>query len=294
MLASMQCNICGAQAGDDVELAHVRSNVRKWSGEQFAVWRCPSCLSLHARDEVDLAHYYADYPFHKLKDVPVGWSLQAMYRHQLSFLKAAGVTANDSLLDFGCGSGMFLSYLKQKAGFTQAFGYDEYSEEFADKSVLARSYDCVIAQDVLEHVPDPLAFVRTLHGLVRPGGVIALGTPNAEAIDLKNPEARVHTLHQPYHRHIFSKRALQTLGKDLGWELLKYYPANYANTPVPSANTAFIDYYFKLNDNNCDLAVEPIRVSNWKIWSPLTLWHMFFGYFYPVECDVMAVFRRGA
>jgi 2-polyprenyl-3-methyl-5-hydroxy-6-metoxy-1,4-benzoquinol methylase len=291
MLADMRCNICGAQAGEGVETALVRSNVRKWSGEKFAVWRCPSCLSIHARDEVDLAHYYADYPFHKLKDT-VSWMLDAMYRKQLSFLEAAGISAENSLLDFGCGSGMFLTYVK-KAGFAQAFGYDEYSEDFTDKSVLSRSYDCVIAQDVLEHVPDPLAFVRTLHELTRPGGVVALGTPNAEAIDLQNPEARVHTLHQPYHRHIFSKRALQTLAKDLGWELLHYYPDNYANTPLPGANFAFIDYYFKLYDNNCDLSVEPIKVSNWKIWSPLTLWHMLFGYFYPPECDVMAVFRRG-
>ena len=58
--------------------------------EKFAVWRCASCLSLHARDEVDLAHYYADYPFHKLKDI-VEWMLQAMYRKQLSCLKAAGI-----------------------------------------------------------------------------------------------------------------------------------------------------------------------------------------------------------
>lgn len=290
MLASMQCNICGAQAGADVEIANVRSNVRRWSSEQFAVWRCASCQSLHARDDVDLAYYYSDYPFHKLKDSQ-SWMLQAMYRKQLSRLRAAGIGPNDTLLDFGCGSGLFLSYAK-KAGFTQAFGYDEYSENYADKSVLSRSYDCLIAQDVLEHVPDPLAFVRTVHELVKPGGVIALGTPNAEAIDLKNPEARVHTLHQPYHRHIFSKRALQTLGKDLGWELLKYYPDNYANTLVPGANFAFIDYYFKLGDNNCDLGMEPIHVDNWRIWSPLTLWHMFFGYFYPPECDVMVVFRR--
>ena len=80
--------------------------------------------------------------------------------------------------------------------------------------------------------------------------------------------------------------------KDLGWELLRYYPTNYANTRMPGANIMFLDYYFKLYDNNCDLAVEPIHVSNWKIWSPLTLWHMFFGSFYAVECDVMAVFRR--
>jgi 2-polyprenyl-3-methyl-5-hydroxy-6-metoxy-1,4-benzoquinol methylase len=290
MLVRMLCNICGAQSGDDVETALVRSNVRKFAAEKFAVWRCPRCLSIHARDEVDLAHYYADYPFHKLKDSP-DWMPEAMYGNLLSRLKHAGVGKDNSILDYGCGSGMFLSFVK-KSGFSDANGYDEYSEHYADKRALSRSYDCIMAQDLIEHVPDPQAFVRQIHELTHPGSVIALGTPNAEAIDLSNPEPRVHTLHQPYHRHILSKRALCELGKELGWELLKYYPTMYGNTRVPTINNAFIDWYFRCYDNNCDLAVEPIKLTSWKLYSPVTLVHALFGSFWAVECDVMAVFRR--
>src|SRR5690349_13358493 len=100
----MHCNICGQDAGDEVEQASVRSNVRKFAGEQFAIWRCPHCSSIHARDEVDLAHYYADYPFHKLKDAKVDWMLRSMYLNLLRRVRAAGITPEHSLLDFGCGS----------------------------------------------------------------------------------------------------------------------------------------------------------------------------------------------
>jgi 2-polyprenyl-3-methyl-5-hydroxy-6-metoxy-1,4-benzoquinol methylase len=288
----MRCNVCGQEAGADVEQGSVRSNVRKFATEQFAVWRCPHCLSIHARDEVDLAHYYADYPFHKLKDVKVDWMLSAMYGNLLSRLRAAGITAESSVIDYGCGSGLFLSYLR-KRGFAHTAGYDEYSEGFADKSVLSERYDCVMTQDVIEHVPDPQALVRTLHELCKPGGVIVIGTPNAESVDLKKPEERVHTLHQPYHRNILSKRALQTLGKDLGWELRKYYPLMYGNTLLPFVNNAFLEHYFKCLDNNCDLVAEPIHAGNWKLWTPVTLAHALFGYFWAPDCDVMAVFRRG-
>jgi SAM-dependent methyltransferase len=287
----MHCNICGHDSPGEVERGSVRSNVRKWSHEQFALWRCPACLSVHARDEVDLAHYYADYPFHKLGSSPE-WMLRAMYRKQIARLVAAGVTEQSSILDYGCGSGLFLKALRD-AGFANLAGYDEYSEGFADKGVLARRYDCVYAQDLIEHVPEPLALVRTLHELVRPGGVIVLGTPNAESIDLANPEARVHTLHQPFHRHILSKRALQTLGKDLGWELLRYYPTMYSNTGLPGVNSAFVEHYFKCHDNNCDLAVEPINIASWRLFlHPLTLVHFFLGSLWAVECDVMVTFRR--
>jgi SAM-dependent methyltransferase len=271
----MQCNVCGAVTSDgsgEVEEARVRSNVRKFAHETFAVWRCPSCLSIHARDEVDLAHYYADYPFHKLSETTVDWMLQAMYGNLLSRLRKAGVTESSRVLDYGCGSGLFLSYLRAR-GFTDAQGYDEYSERFADKSVLAEPFDCVMAQDVIEHVPDPQAFVRLAHGLTKPGSVIALGTPNAEAIDLQRPEKRVHTLHQPYHRHILTM---------------------YANTRVPGVNSAFVNHYFSCHDDTCDLAVEPIKLSSWKLYTPVTLAHFLFGSFWAPECDVMVVFRRGA
>ena len=150
----MHCNICGKESGSDFEQASVRSNVRKFASEQFAIWRCPHCKSIHARDEVDLGHYYADYPFHKLKDISVDWMLSAMYDNLLARLKSAGLKQEHRILDFGCGSGLFIAYLRKK-GYSNVFGYDEYSENFADKSVLADAYDCVTAQDVIEHVPEP-------------------------------------------------------------------------------------------------------------------------------------------
>lgn len=287
----MRCCICGQPCGPDVERGQVRSNVRKFARELFALWRCPHCLSIHAQDEVDLAHYYADYPFHKLKDNKADVLLRAMYRNLLARVRAAGVGPEHSVLDYGCGSGMFLSYLREQ-GFTRAEGYDEYSEQYSDPRVLGQSYDCIVTQDVIEHVPDPQAFVRKLHELTRPGSTIVIGTPNAEAIDLQDPEPRVHTLHQPYHRHILSKRALCALGQELGWELARYYPTMYANTLVPGANTAFITRYFECFDNNCDLAVEPPRIDSLKFWSPVTFANLFFGYFWAAEADVMAVFRR--
>src|ERR1051325_11698381 len=108
----MRCNVCGQDSGPDVEQAEVRSNVHKFASEQFAVWRCPHCLSIHARDEVDLAHYYADYPFHKLRDNKVDWMMQAMYRNLLARLTHAGFGKTSSLLDYGCGSGHFLAFLR--------------------------------------------------------------------------------------------------------------------------------------------------------------------------------------
>jgi SAM-dependent methyltransferase len=84
----------------------------------------------------------------------------------------------------------------------QAEGYDPYSEDFGDPAVLDRGYDFVTAQDVLEHVDDPAAFIASMKRYVAPGGCVVIGTPNADAIDLHHRLDQVGPLHQPYHRHI--------------------------------------------------------------------------------------------
>ena len=44
-------------------------------------------------------------------------------------------------------------------------------------SVPQRRYDVVLCEQVLEHVPDPWAAARTLHGLCKPGGHVIVSTP---------------------------------------------------------------------------------------------------------------------
>lgn len=283
------CNICKREANGAVERAKVRSNVRKFSAEEFELWRCPFCRSLHAADDVDLAYYYADYPFHKLGGNDLDWMLSAMYRALLARVRRHGFMPGQSMLDYGCGSGQFLTFCKQQ-GYENVAGYDAYSANFADESVLSRKYDVVMSQDVLEHVESPREHLQTLTDLAKPGGLIVIGTPNASDIDLSNPEPRIHALHQPYHRHIASEQALRDMGSDMGWTLKEFFPSMYSNTPLPFANARFVQHYFRCFDNNIDLALEPMQVGSWKIWTPLTLFWALFGYFFAPESDVMVIF----
>jgi SAM-dependent methyltransferase len=287
------CNICLKSSGPEIEQARVRSNVRKFREESFALWRCPHCLSIHAADEVDLESYYRYYPIHDLEKAKLDWMLKAMYRNMLRRLKRAGLRPEHRVLDYGCGSGALVDFLR-RAGYPNAAGYDQYSDAFSDPAVLEQPCDMILSQDVLEHVPDPWEHLRTLNDLCKPGGVIAMGTPNAEAIDLRKAEKRVHTLHQPYHRNIFSKTALLDAGGAMGWELLRYYPTQYTNTLVPFVNFPFVMHYFSCFDDTVDLALEPIHANSWKLWlwGPVTLFYVLFGGFIAPECDVMAVFRR--
>lgn len=283
-----RCNLCaaGTSRGDGSETARVRSNVRAFRNESFAVWRCGHCRSIHASEEIDLAPYYAQYPFHRQR---LDWALRVVYRNVLRRLKRAGFTPSDSLLDYGCGSGLLIRFLHEK-GFIRAVGYDAYSEGFSDRSALDDRYDFVYAQDVIEHVPDPRALMGEFADYVRPGGHIVIGTPNAEAIEFSRTDYFIHTLHQPYHTHILSKTALMDAARALGWTLRRYYPTQYTNTRIPCLNLRFGMHYGKCFDDTIDLAFDGLRFSPWLL-SPRSLWLALFGSFVCPETDVMAVFR---
>ncbi len=288
MLAVTECNVCPNPEtfGPESETAVIRSNIRKFRDETFTVWRCRSCRTIHARDKVDLDHYYASYPFHNQK---MDWTLRRVYANILRRLTRAGLTKQHTILDHGCGSGHLVSFIRSK-GFTNAVGYDAYSETHNDASVLERRYDCIISQDVLEHVEQPRELLKMYADLTNPGGIIAIGTPNADAVDLTNVETHVHTLHQPYHTHMLSKQALLALGESLGWTLQRLYLMSYVNTLVPFININFGLHYARYFDNTLDLAFDDLGFST-KLLYPRTLFLAFFGYFNCPEADIMAVFK---
>ena len=103
-----------------------------------------------------------------------------------------------TLLDVGCGFGFAVDFWQRVRG-GQAVGVElaDYGEIGArtlgitvhrrmlqDEPALAgRRFDVVHASEVIEHVPDPAAFVALLARYVADDGVLVLTTPSRESID---------------------------------------------------------------------------------------------------------------
>ncbi|MCA9519129.1 MAG: class I SAM-dependent methyltransferase [Myxococcales bacterium] len=287
MSDAARCVVCGHEA-PPAETATVRSNVRAFSAEAFPVWRCAACRSVHAGAEVDLDAYYAGYPVH---EVPLDWRTRPMYDLQRRRLMKAGLRRDGRVLDYGAGGGAFLAHLAE-ARFPNAFGYDPYSKRYSDRAVLAPgAYDCVVSQDVIEHVADPLAFLEEQRDLVRPGGLVAVGTPDAAGVDLARPEAFVHALHQPYHRHILSREALRAAGEARGLRVVRHWRTMYVNTRWPFINSRFVALVMKARDDTLDAAIEPPS-PKLVLWLPWTVLVGLFGSFFATPSEMMTIFER--
>ena len=150
-------------------------------------------------------------------------------------------------LDFGCGAGGFLKFLRERGTFagrpleltghdvgsyaallksTDGFRILDFDEISCEPSA---TYDVISMIEVIEHLPDPAAAVALLARLLKPGGLLLLTTGNLDC-----PVARRHGIHYRYctpeiHVSLFNPRSLARLYRAHG---LAPLPVRYAGTVV--------------------------------------------------------------
>jgi 2-polyprenyl-3-methyl-5-hydroxy-6-metoxy-1,4-benzoquinol methylase len=133
------------------------------------------------------------------------------------------------------GNGYFVALASKEFGL-QATGLEISAEEirFANEVVGVRlisediaqhlaGYDVVTCFNVLEHVPDPQAFLSSVIARMKRGGLLVLTTPNPACV-----HARVKGLKDwnmvdpPHHINLFSRAALYEMLADRKMEVLRY------------------------------------------------------------------------
>lgn len=281
---SATCKACHAENHVDMNgnAAKIRSNVRQFKEEQFTVWRCTQCNSLHCLEEIDYDHYYKNYVMQKQKP---DFSTRLLFASRLRQLVRGGLLHQHSILDFGCGNGHFLHFIREK-GYANVTGYDPFVSQFADRSVYERKFDMVTNQDVIEHSPDPGGFLDEVADLVRrPGGKLAIGTPDADHLHLHDPLNGIGWLHQPHHRHILGSGQLVQMLERRGFRVDKVERRSYVDTRIPFINSTFAFKYAESADGTVDSLFEPIRFSLIYT-SPELLFYGLFGYWMNHKKDV--------
>jgi SAM-dependent methyltransferase len=207
----------------------------------------------------------------------------------LKRLKHAGLKKTDSILDYGCGNGVFIGFLKTK-GYTNVIGYDPYVPEFANLSddVL---FDCVVANDVIEHVDDPRSLIKDCVNRLERGGLLYIGTADSEGVDMNNLEPHIMCLHQPFHRIIITQGSLQSLGRETSLQLIRSYRRSYMDTLIPFVNYRFLDEFSKALGHNMDSMFDP-AAGKIILQKPILLFFAFFGFFFPSACEPAVVLRK--
>jgi len=283
-----QCPFCKSSSLESArETARIPAIIRKFKSQKFTVWRCRDCGSLHCREAVDLSAYYSAYPFVKQE---LDFFTRQAFKNRLRQLAREGMKPTDHILDFGCNTGGFITYLKSQ-GFTRVHGYDRYVEAFHRPDLLSRKYDVIVAQDVLEHAEKPDEMFDLLVSCLKDGGLLCIGTPCADRIRLDDYEPFAVSLHQPYHRHIFSSQALLTEARKYGLNTQSFYRRHAGESKFPVLNILAMHEYVRFAGGDLEAGFEPIRLSV-LFTHPQLFFYIFFGYFFCRHSEMAAYFRK--
>jgi 2-polyprenyl-3-methyl-5-hydroxy-6-metoxy-1,4-benzoquinol methylase len=147
--------------------------------------------------------------------------------------------ANARVLDVGCAAGYFLRTAQRhghdvhgvemsaaiageavRALGEQRVHVGTLDDAIAAKGHAPRSFDLVTLWDVVEHVPEPQPLLRTIHGLLKPGGRLLLETQNVASRWARLLGRRWHHYKHDEHLYHFDPRTIRRLLDDCGFEVL--------------------------------------------------------------------------
>jgi 2-polyprenyl-3-methyl-5-hydroxy-6-metoxy-1,4-benzoquinol methylase len=144
------------------------------------------------------------------------------------------VPPNVSVLDIGCGSCETLGYHESRGchavgveadanvdKLARRWGFDVRIGLFDPATFVGERFDVVTLDQVIEHTTDPVAFLRGVHEVVRPGGNVIISTPNSAGLNARLFGRRWMHWHVPYHLQQFSHRSLATAAAAAGLEAVR-------------------------------------------------------------------------
>jgi 2-polyprenyl-3-methyl-5-hydroxy-6-metoxy-1,4-benzoquinol methylase len=143
------------------------------------------------------------------------------------------VRAGETMLDVGCGSGT--SLLEAKALGATAFGIEAdrnvkpisaalglniHFGSLQDRPFSEQSFDLIVMNQVIEHLPDPDLALRSLLERLKPNGRMVLVFPNTASLWRRISGGRWINWHIPYHLHHFNRKSFERMVKHCGLEIV--------------------------------------------------------------------------
>lgn len=214
-----------------------------FSKQDTDYWECRACRFRFATPDPNpnLANSFDQYEDAYLQylapDPADDANFDALWRWMTSVTSFTGLEGLNGLdgprlLDVGAGSGKLVRYLRQRGVDARGIEpsralFDRFLAGDAsfscasldDERLAGGSFSIVTAFDVIEHVPDPIAFLRRVVSMLSRDGVFFLSTP-----DVASPTARAFGrrwhFYYPYHLSYFGMRTLTRAADSVGLRMV--------------------------------------------------------------------------
>ena len=254
----INCNLCG---GDDTLLVDIQN--------EYMMVECRLCGLVYVDPQPSAGHLKVLYDSYHEREGKNGETWQRLMASNFS---EAACTLDymlpdrGKILDIGCGYGHFIEMMRDRGWTASGIEPSEAAGKYAiargldvgrtvieDASIQDDSFDAVTAFYVLEHLTDPLAALKKMREILRPGGVLVLRvphtTPLVKALRLARIENNLYDL--PFHLYDFSPATIKSMLTKAGFTDIEISPGQPTCPPAMaerlaalfSGNTARLLHY---------------------------------------------------
>lgn len=245
MLTIDKCLVCGSNQFEPFLVCKDHTV----SQENFNIVSCKSCgfkFTNPRPDNTVLGNYYKaeSYVSHtnskkgiinKLYHTVRGYTLKQKIKLVSSYV------SRGTILDYGCGTGMFLAECKKSGWETFGMEPDNSARQiaseqnlnlFADKNTLQlhiaeKEFDAITLWHVLEHVTDMYNTLAFFKHKLKSNGVLIIAVPNHESYDAEFYKEYWAAYDVPRHLHHFDLKSIKTLLENSGFQLVETKPMKF-------------------------------------------------------------------
>jgi len=211
--------------------------------EEFTIVSCETNNFLFTNPrpkESDISKYYdfEDYISHTNKENDFVSKLYQIVRNYSIKIKCKLISkliGSKKILDVGCGTGEFLSYMTSK-------GFDTYGVEIAKNarelsiknhgllvkdslsSLKEKNFDIITMWHVLEHVYDLDGYMKKIKNILNDNGIVIIAVPNHKCFDQKFYGKHWAGWDVPLHLWHFDKESMLKVSNKYGFEISSIHP----------------------------------------------------------------------
>lgn len=230
------CPLCGSENARDTPYRQV----------PFAVKGCGSCGLYYLSPRLaqrDAQRFYESDAYFSGGDEVSGYAEYATQEDSLrrTFLKLLQALERQNLcggalLEVGCGPGYLLAealpFFSHREGVELSAATAQEAQErtgaqihlSVDSLAAQPTFDCIIATHVIEHIYEPVDFVKALAARLNPGGSLILAAPHMGSLFRHIMGRRWPSFKYPEHVTFFDQKTLPDLFRRAGFKTVDQMP----------------------------------------------------------------------
>jgi SAM-dependent methyltransferase len=203
----MMCPLCGAAISAPIPAKHLPH-----------FFRCASCGGYYPREKETPVYpetYFAEGEKPSGLSAVIGKALRIFLWLRAGRIRSL-VPAGGAILDYGCGNGKLIAYLKSRGIAADGFDPSPSAVALAQKNGLSvygaipeKRYDLIMFWHSLEHTDTPLADLQAVKKYLAPNGRLLIAVPNGDSLE-------AHLFHKtwfcydwPFHRVHYTPRSIR-------------------------------------------------------------------------------------